>query len=369
MNKKRVLLISNMYPDDKNPSYGIFVKHANDILVSNGYDVTLSVIHKQTGRLKKIFAYLKFVLNNIKLSKKNEYDYIYYHFISHSCIGINKMKIKNAKIIMNAHGNDIVSDDGNKKNIKRSRKYLKFADKVIVPSKYFEQVLIDEYKFDPNKISIYPSGGVDTNIFHRIERTEAFKHFSNNGLVLNKDYKYIGYVSRIENKKGYDILVNAFRSLINLKQLDNYRLLIVGSGSEINRLNALITVNKLEDKVILLPSLPQEELVYLFNILDIFVFPTYRPSESLGLVGLEAFACETLSIISDSYGPSSYIKNNDNCLTFKAGDEQSLINILNSVVVIEDKDKNKITESARNTALEYDRKKTEQVLIKIFEEL
>ena len=52
----------------------------------------------------------------------------------------------------------------------------------------------------------------------------------------------------------------------------------------------------------------QEYLVNIYNSLDIFVFPTYRKSESLGLVGLEAMACETLVIASNNYGPTDYIK-------------------------------------------------------------
>ena len=49
--------------------------------------------------------------------------------------------------------------------------------------------------------------------------------------------------------------------------------------------------------------------------MDLFILPSKRKSESLSLVGLEAFASGTLSVISTLYGPKEYASS-DNSITY-----------------------------------------------------
>lgn len=63
-----------------------------------------------------------------------------------------------------------------------------------------------------------------------------------------------------------------------------------------------------------------KELALFYSAIDIFCFPTYRKSDSLGLVGLEAMACGCIVIISVMAGPTSYIKNQENGFFFKPRD-------------------------------------------------
>ena len=69
--------------------------------------------------LFKIIAYVRMNLLVILKGLFNNYDYIYAHYISHT--GFAPVFIKktsaNIKIVFNAHGNDVVSDDDNNKNI------------------------------------------------------------------------------------------------------------------------------------------------------------------------------------------------------------------------------------------------------------
>ena len=64
----------------------------------------------------------------------------------------------------------------------------------------------------------------------------------------------------------------------------------------------------------------QKELALFYSAIDIFCFPTYRKSDSLGLVGLEAMACGCIVIASNMAGPTSYIKNQENGFFFKPRD-------------------------------------------------
>ena len=324
MEKKKILLISNMYPSKSNKHYGIFIKNTEDLLRENGYDVQKVVITKQKNIVLKLINYLLLHLKVIIKGLFGNVDYLYVHFISHSSLGavIVKKINKNVKLILNCHGNDIVADNEiDLKNIKRSKKYLKYADKVVVPSSYFKNVLIKDYHIKEDIIFIYPSGGVDTNYFKNISLIDA-----KNKSGLNKDYNYLGYISRIETDKGYDTFVYMIKELEKKDLIKKYNLkfLIVGSGLEEDRLNDLVRELELENFIERKDLLSQEELLYLYNSLELFIFPTYRKSDSLGLVGLEAMSCETFVIASDKYGPSCYMKDNFNGFTFKIEDYKNL---------------------------------------------
>ena len=113
--------------------------------------------------------------------------------------------------------------------------------------------------------------------------------------------------------------------------------------------------------------LETSELVDFYNSIDVFIFPTYRRSESLGLVGLEAMSCGCFVIASDNYGPSSYIKNNKNGFTFKSKDPIDLKNRFIEFTNLNNEKLNKIISKAKETALEYDKNNTKDIILKVFD--
>ena len=359
----RILYISNMYPSKKDKTYGIFVKNVKDTL-DKDYTVDKVVIGKHYNVVMKALAYLYLHTNAFLKVVFGDYEYIYIHFVSHSSAGaiLGSYFTKDEKIIFNVHGNDIVADrEIDEKNVIRSKKYLKHAYKVVVPSEYFKEVVRDEYKINEKKIVVYPSGGVDIDLFKKIDKKEAKEY-----LKLDTKTKYIGYVSRIEKDKGYDTFIEAVNVISKDKKYKNYKYIILGSGSENYILEELIKKYKLQDKVIRLGKLTREELPYVYNALDVFVYPTRRKSESLGLVGLEAMSCETLVVSSDARGPLSYVKNKKNAYVFNKDDYNDLINVLDNVIELNDKDIDKITKVGRKTAMEYDINKIDNMLLKAF---
>jgi len=364
LEKKRILLVSNMYPSDKYKHYGTFVKNTEELLKANGFDVDRVVMTKHPGKVTKLFSYMKLYLITVWRSIFNNYDYIYVHFISHSSLGavIAKKTCKDVKLVLNAHGNDVLADmDFEMKNEKRSKKYIKHADYVIVPSKYFKDVIVSKYDYDENNVFVYPSGGVDTSKFVNIDIKEAKKAVS-----LNNKYSYIGYVSRIEKNKGYDIFLKAIKELVDQDKIKNEKFLVVGGGAEEDKFNELVKELKIKDYLEIRNMVSQDELINIYNSLDIFVFPTYRQSESLGLVGLEAMACETLVIASNNYGPTDYVVNKKNGLFFKPEDYKDLANKILEMKKMNNEEISKMKKKARETAIKYDSKNTKDLLLKVF---
>ena len=364
LEKKSILLVSNMYPSKNFKHYGSFVKNSYELLKDSGYIVDKVVMHKQTNKFMKLIAYSRLHLLVILKSIFNNYDYIYVHYISHSSLGavIAKKLSFNVKLVLNAHGNDVVMDVPSEiKNVNRSKKFIKEAYKVIVPSKYYQEVIEKEYGVNKEDITVYPSGGVNTGRFNNIDMLEAKKEVN-----LNTKYNYIGYVSRIEKDKGYDIFLKAAAILKDNKDFKNYKYLVVGGGAEEDIFNNLVKELGLEDYLEVRNFVSQDELVNIYNSLDVFVFPTYRKSESLGLVGLEAMSCETLVVASNNYGPTSYVVNKKNGLLFKPKDEKDLANKIIEMKKMNKEEVKKMKTKARETAIKYDAVNTKNILVDVF---
>ncbi len=363
LDKQKILLVSNTYPSKKYKQYGSFIKNTEDVLKDNGFIVDRVVITKQDNILFKLISYIRLNILVILKGIFNNYDYIYAHYVSHT--GFAPIFIKktsaNIKIVFNAHGNDVVSDYEKSKNVKRSKKYLKYAYKVVVPSEYFKDVMINDYNLKEDKVFVYPSGGVDTTLFKKIDKKDAKKKAN-----LSNKYNYIGYVSKLEKNKGYDIFLEAVSKLKDKKELKDYKYLIVGSGSEEDKFKELVKDLKLEDYLEVRNLVSQEELINIYNSLDVFAFPTYTKCESLGLVGLEAMACEVLVVASNKYGPTSYLVDNKNGLFFEQKNSEDLANKIIKILDLNQEEKKKMKNKARETAIKYDSFKTRNIILDVF---
>lgn len=362
--KKKILLVSNMYPSNKSKHYGIFVQNVKELLDDNGFDVDKVVMTKQNEKIIKLFSYIIFYLKTIIKGIFNNYDYIYVHFISHSSLGavFVKRTSKDTKLVLNAHGNDIIADyPFEVKNEKRSKKYLKYADKVVVPSNYFKELVIDKYGIDKEKIYVYPSGGVNIDKYKKLDRKESLKKAN-----LSDKYSYIGYVSRLDKDKGYDVFLKAIKYLVDNNEIENEKFLVVGAGAEQEIFNNLVKELKLKDYLEIRNMVSPDELVSIYNSLDIFVFPTYRKSESLGLVGLEAMSCEVLVLASKNYGPTDYVIDNKNGVFFKPQDYEDLAKKILKMKKMNNEEKNKMRKKARETAIKYDSNNTKKLIIEVF---
>lgn len=360
--KKRILLISNMYPSAKYPHYGIFVKNTKRILEQSGNHVDKSVIIKEDGILKRFFGYIKFYAEVI-VKCSRDYDAIYAHFASHVALPLLlTSKFKTTPIILNVHGNDVVpEDDHDRRFTGIVKKIVQKSTYIICPSEYYSDIMRNVYHVEPSRLCIYPSGGIDTEFFTDIDRNKARKL-----LGLEPDKLFIGYASRFEIHKGWDIYLNACADLI----MDNpkIRLVVAGGGSEEDRFHSLIKELSLTDKIIKFDLLSHDKLRLFYNAVDVFVFPTYRKSESLGLVGLESMACKTITVLPNKYGPSSYAEDGENCICFESGNTKSLCNAIKKALALDDETAAQMRIKARETAERYDSRNTGKILTDLFED-
>ena len=360
--KKRILIISNMYPSKRFKHYGAFVKNCKVLLEESGYRVDLAVKKKNVSFVMKFLGYSFMYIQALFKSVFYSYDYYYVHFVSQSTYAalLGKFTGK-TKLVCNVHGNDIVPDyEFEEKNVRRSKFVLRFADVFVCPSEYFCDVLQSEYHIQADKLCIFPSGGVNLEVMKPMDKDACCRD-----LGLDSSCTYYGMVSRLEKDKGFDVFLNAMHELDKQKRLKNVKVLVIGTGDLQSEFDSLICKYHLEDKVIQKDFVLQNDLVKYYNVMDLFVFPTKRKSESLGLVGLEAMACKTFVIGNNLYGPRVYLKNKENALTYRQDAE-----LAKEIKVYQDmslKEKEKILQAGYETACQYDSKVLKEKLATIFE--
>src|SRR5699024_9940567 len=121
-----------------------------------------------------------------------KYDIIYIHYPSISAIPILKIiRIKKLNIFTNIHGTD--ADPVTSKEIrleKNTQKISKLSKKIIVPSQYFKELVVNKYNINENKVTVYPSGGVDTNVFYPMDEY-GIQELKKN-IVKNTNKKIVG---------------------------------------------------------------------------------------------------------------------------------------------------------------------------------
>ncbi|WP_279151672.1 glycosyltransferase family 4 protein [Photobacterium iliopiscarium] len=283
---KKVLLISNMYPSKKFPFFGTFVKNSEDVLTENDIAVDKVVIDKKCNNIiSKVFIYLKFYIFILCKLFFGKYNYIYAHYVSHVSLPllIYTLFNKKVKIVVHVHGGDIKKLDGTSSIFFKVKYFfanliLKKANKIIVPSKAYKFFLNNEFDFTNYKdVIIYPSGGIDCNIFYLNKSTKVM------------EYK-LGFAGRLVRSKNVHLILEA------LSNTKNFTLEIVGNGPEYSNLVTLAEKLNIQDRVLFFDSKSQLELAEWYREIDYLIYPS--ESESLGLVPIEAIACGVSVILS-----------------------------------------------------------------------
>jgi L-malate glycosyltransferase len=361
--KPKILLISNMYPSKKQLFFGVFVKNIANLLSKNGFTILLAVKNGNSDNLIiKSLQYFKFFLVSILKGLFLKYNIIYVHYIAHSAVPVLIIRFfrKRIRIVSHTHGGDILEELEIFKAI--TYKTLNISNIIITPSSYFKGVLINKYRIKPQKIKISPSGGVDTNLFKpgKVNRKKILKNYANQ-IVL-------GFVSRIDKGKGWQVFLQAIKKLKEETKIPVLGI-IIGNGKEVNSMQKLIKELQLTNNINYLGAKKHECLPFFYNCFDLFIFPTERKAESLGLVGLEAMSCGIPVIGSQIGGLTTYIKNRINGYTFSPGSVENLCKKTTKYLHLNEKSRKKMKQSARETALKYERNKVAYNLSNFFKEL
>jgi glycosyltransferase involved in cell wall biosynthesis len=232
---------------------------------------------------------------------------------------------KRLKIIVNVHGSDVFPEN-KMQNLYQvfTKKILNISDKIVVPSEYFKLAVLEKYSLRNKTFFVYPSGGVSNDVFFKFNKVQIDS--VKEKYKINKSKIIFGFVGRLIHSKGWKTFLLAAKEVINKNS--NIFFVVIGSGPDQKDLAKFIFDNHFEDFFLLLPFQNQFNLCELYNTMDLFIFPTERLGESLGLVAVEALTCGIPVIASDIAAPKFYITNNYNGFKFPVGDYITLSNLM-----------------------------------------
>ena len=159
----------------------------------------------------------------------------------------------------------------------------KTATELIVPSKKTYDLFKNKYKVNRN-VHIVPTG-IDVERFY-LEKLDKNKLKQlKNKLGIKENEIVINYVGRLAKEKSVETLIETQANLI--KQF-KVKLLIVGSGPDLDHFKQMTKKLKIEKQVIFTGAVPWEEVPYYYGISDIFA--TASITETQGLTVIEAMA-------------------------------------------------------------------------------
>jgi len=194
--------------------------------------------------------------------------------------------------------------------------------------------LMEDYGSSEKKIFVlYP--GIDVNKYRPLEEEEKERFRAQLGL---KDNLVLLFVGRDPVGKGFFRMVKALKES---KLTNKATLLVVGF-----ELDKLQSVNLPDFNTKFLGVINEEEMIRLYQISDILVYPSYYDTFSLTV--LEAMATGVVPIVSSTTGSSEIINNGIDGFVFHS--DKELVEILNSIEKI---DLDSMKRRARQKALQF----------------
>jgi D-inositol-3-phosphate glycosyltransferase len=227
------------------------------------------------------------------------------------------------------------------------------------------------YQVSPEHVIVIPPG-VDIGHFYPIDSDEAKEYIG-----IPQEKHMLLYVGRIEFLKGIDMLLHA---VAGLEQAGVFKdegacLAVIGGeadvssqvlSDEMTRLTQLSEELGVEDIVRFLGKRDQDSLPYYYSAAEVVVVPSHY--ESFGLVALEAMACGTPVVASETGGLAFLIKDGETGFHVPAGDVDALQSRL-EMILKDDLLRERLGRQAAGYARGYDWKIISNQILALYDSL
>ncbi|WP_075317117.1 glycosyltransferase family 4 protein [Bacteroides togonis] len=184
---------------------------------------------------------------------------------------------------------------------------------------------VNNYNINPSKVKLLHYSYSDIkdkeNLrLYNLQRNSDLQHGSKINLYI---------ASRFIERKGYQIVYKAFRMLKERELLDNFRIVITGSGPLYNEYNVLFSDLRADIKMLgwVENSIYEEEM----NKCDVYLHPSLH--EPFGIPPLDAMARGKLLVASNGVQSTiSILQDKVNGLVYKADSAEQLFNALSFLI-------------------------------------
>ncbi|ADL50272.1 glycosyltransferase family 4 protein [Clostridium cellulovorans] len=243
----------NIYPNAK------VIKPTKNKIIREIIKWSPDIIHSQSEFSTMIIA--KYIKRKLGIPQVHTYHTMYEEYL-HYFLG--------GKIL------------GKKALSKIIRVLLNTFDTVVAPTEKVQESL-KNYKVATN-IEIIPTGINLKRFQSSLSRNERDEILSNYNLKLTDNV--IIYVGRIAEEKNIEEIISFYNK--GISHLKNTKLLIVGGGPYLSKLQDLVREYEIEEYVKFTGMIPSEEIHKYYKLGDVFV--TASTSETQGITYIEALA-------------------------------------------------------------------------------
>lgn len=282
--KGNVIYLTNLFPTAAKPTFGTFVKASSDAMRRLGWDVeVLALPAFGTG----LHGYLKFYfVSTLRLLRFN--GIVYVHYVSHSALPamFARQLNRRLRIILHYHGSDAFpeAEEGSWRRTVKGlvcRLANASAMAVVAPSAAFLENLRGRFALNTQHLAVSPSGGIDGTVFSPNSRNER-----HNDLI---------FAGRMIAGKGGLTAAKVVRAVLGTRP--EAKALLVGEGPERQLMETELGPLIASGSVRFVGLLPPSELAARLSESKIFLFPSSRKGESLGLTWIEAGMCGAVPIV------------------------------------------------------------------------
>ncbi len=290
-----------MWPSRDSKHTGVFVKNLSEALERAGITVdNRAVIRgKSAGLAGKMRRHVELGAR-ILIDSGSAADCLYVHAPTWFSPLVELVRrAGHKKLVVHTHGGEAYPHSKVEHATKQLVGWLlRGADLVVAPSRYYADEIATAFGVPERRLFISPSGGVDTTLFRPVP-------FARDALGIPASAVVLGFVGRIVDDKGWDVFLEVVHRL-RAGGVDAWAL-VVGDGEDAEKLEA--EARRLELlRVLVRPGvIPQAELPAIYTAMDVFLFPTRRGAEALGLVPIEAMACGVPVVGSNGYAVPEYV--------------------------------------------------------------
>lgn len=182
-----------------------------------------------------------------------------------------------------------------RKRLKRvTKRAVKKANKIIVPSQATKQDLVELYRVAESRVVVIPEAA-NTNLFHRYTQEEARPTLQKYRLGTN----FFLVVGRLEKKKNIINLIRAFELFKSRRGIgDPFELVFIGEpGWGYGEMKKYFELSPHKTQIRQLGYVEDEEVAVLMSQAIAYLFPSWY--EGFGIPNLEAMAAGTVLVSSD----------------------------------------------------------------------
>jgi glycosyltransferase involved in cell wall biosynthesis len=164
------------------------------------------------------------------------------------------------------------------------RRTVRFASRVLTPSEFSKQRILDAYQLSDDKVVVLPNGV--SSVFHPVARETAQRSMR----LSMRSAPFILTVGDLQPRKNHLGLIHAFEELIRAHPQLPHHLVVVGKETwHAPAVRAAARKSQVADRIHFTGFVEDEELRRFYGACDLFVYPSFY--EGFGLPIVEAMAC------------------------------------------------------------------------------